>query len=109
MKASRPPRHNGAAPAADLTGDVEAVHVRQTEVEDHEVRAVDLGEGTSTGAVGAYFVPLPSQGPGEGFRDGGVVFNEEHCSHGAHHSAYEAQTFTSLDQVKCISACEGST
>ena len=66
---------------ADLTGDVEAVHVRQAEVQDDQVDAACVGQGCTARGVRAHVVSFPAQGPREGLGDGRIVFNEENCSH----------------------------
>ena len=74
---------DGDAPAvgADLAGDVEPVHVRQPQVEDDEVGPLDVGERLAPCGRGEHLVPFAAEGAGEGFRDRGVVFNEENSSH----------------------------
>ena len=72
---------DSVAGGADLASDIQAVHVRQTEVQDDQVNATHIGEGLSARRVCTHVVALPAQRAGKGLRDGRIVFNEENCSH----------------------------
>ena len=72
---------DSVAGGADLTGDIQAVHIGQAEVQDDQVNAANIREGFSARRVCAHVVALPAQCAGEGLGDGRIVFNEENCSH----------------------------
>lgn len=68
---------------AQPTGDLQAVHARQAQVEDDEVDAALKSRVQGGGAVlpDLDLVPLPAQGAGQGFRDGCVVLGEQYTRH----------------------------
>ena len=72
---------DSVARGTDLAGDIQAVHVRQAEVQDDQVNTTDIREGLSARRVRTHVVTLPAQCAGKGLRDGRIVFNEENCSH----------------------------
>lgn len=69
----------GAQPA----GDFQAVHARQSQVQDDEVDATLQSRVQGAGAVlpDLDLVPLPAQGAGQGLRDGCVVLGEQYTRH----------------------------
>ena len=72
---------DGQALGPHLTGHVQAVDVRQPQVQDDDVSGRDLLEGAFTGAMSQDLVALTSKGSGEGFRDGRIVFDEQNSCH----------------------------
>ena len=72
---------DGQALGPHLTGHVQAVDVRQPQVQDDDVGGRDLLEGAFTGAMGQDLVALASEGTGEGLGDGRIVFDEQNSCH----------------------------
>ena len=72
---------DGQALGPHLTGHVQAVDIRQPQVQDDDVSGRDLLEGAFTGAMSQDLIALASKGAGEGFGDGRVVFDEQNSCH----------------------------
>ena len=72
---------DGQALGPHLTGHVQAVDVRQPQIQDNDVSGRDLLEGTFTGAMSQDLIALASKGAGEGLGDGRVVFDEQNSCH----------------------------
>ena len=71
----------GQAVVADRTRDVEAVHVRQTEVEDDEVGRRGTVDRTLTRALHAHVVTFTTEGASQRLGNRRVVLCQQHLGH----------------------------
>ena len=71
----------GVAAFAQAPADLQAVHVRQAEIEQHQVAGTG-GQSRRTGGRGAYFVARPQQAALQGAGNTDVVLDDEHARPG---------------------------
>jgi hypothetical protein len=82
VRAGRQDQHRrGQALVPDRPGDVEAVHVRQPEVQHDEVRAWGMVDRALTSSLHDYVIAFTAQGSGQRLGNRGVVFCQQYLGH----------------------------